>query len=647
MKKSLLIGLALCVSVVAGAQQRELPKKIFKAEPRSIISDKSNPDLNANAQNNDYLGGLYNPTRELSKVPIASSSNAYGIFTMDQNIISTDPALDMIVFGNRGGGALGIGTGNDLVYAYSTDLGATWTNFSITSSDPANWFRYPSTVFYNPEGNTDPANMYAIFSGPYVISSGWRGQYFGSVKFDGVTDKDITFEVNESNVYLNHMNGGLCVTPGGHVHVMSTRLNGNEANYTSVGYEVLNGVFNTETNKVDWELPRVVVNPELDDDNNLWATDMVYSPDGSIGYLVCTGLDPDPEYNPYSYNGTVEWPVVYKTTDHGVTWDKIEPFDFTQIEIFQEYLYPTRQDPTLLIPRFFNRWVSGPNANGYTVDMNGNLHISAPMMSTMSLEPDSTNYFYQEPTLMFDVFMNGDGTWDAVFIDTIRTEPVASVGSEIGWDQRIHMLRNTDGSKVFTVWADTDPKYLSGSETTNTQPDIFTWGMDVNTKNITPAKNVTALGDYWADNFWLHVGNIALEDEDESGVPEYLLPMTTSTCTGATISVDNPWTHYYVGGVNIMTKVKDIDIISNSSLSQNYPNPFKTKTEFELTLDKPATVGVEVYSIVGQKVVSIPAHEYTAGTHKITINAADLKPGVYVYSIIANGERASRKMTVK
>lgn len=640
MKKSVLIGLALCFSLIVGAQQRELPKKIFKAERRSIVSDKMNPDLNAQ-NNQDNMGELFNSSRDLLKVPISSSSNAYGIFTMDQNIITTDPTLNMIVFGNRAGGEMG-GSGNDLRYAYSTDNGLTWTNFMVTTPNPNNWFRYPSTVFYNPEGNTDPANMYAVFTGPFTVTAGWKGQYYGSVKFDGTTDKDVTFEDNEAGVYLNHLNTGLTVTPGGRIHVMSNRLNGTSASYSSVGYEIQNGVFNNETKVIDWELPRVTLNPELDDDNNLWSSDMVYSPDGTIGYIVCTGLDPDPAYNPYSYNGTVEWPVVYKTIDHGVTWEKIEPFDFTQIETFQEYLYPTRMDPELIIPRFYNRWASGPNNNGYTVDMNGNLHISAPMMSTLSLDIDSVNYFYQEPTLMFDVFMNGDGTWDAAFVDTIRSEPVPTVGDEIGYDQRIFMCRSIDGSSVFTAWADTDPEVWGGG-TTNLQPDIYTWGMNLVTGSVSPATNITTLGDYWGDNFWLHVGDKVLVNGDE-----YQIPMTTSNCTGPLpASVLKPWTHKYVSGVSIMVDVKDLDLISNSSISTNYPNPFKSATTFNLNLEKAGIVSVEVYSLVGQKVLSLPTREYSAGSHKISLNASDLKPGIYIYSVIANGERASRKMTVR
>ncbi len=638
MKKSLLLFAVLGMGLLATAQQRDFTK-LYKAEVRPLDYGRNYMELNSTQPNGNSSSELLNGSRDILKTQISSSSNVFGIFTLDQVVVTTEPDLDLVVFGNRAGGPMGA-TGNDLRYAWSTDLGINWTNFIITPGVANKNFRYPSTIFYNPEGNTDPANMYAIFSGPYTNASGWEGQYWGSVKFDGTTDKQITFEVNQPTVYINHMNIGLNVTPAGKVHVASQRLNGTEASYTSVGWEVLNGTFNTTTNQVDWELPRVVVNPQLGDDNRIDASSLVYSPDGSVGYLLGTGVDLDQEYNPYG----VEWPVIYKTIDDGQTWEKIEPYDFSQIAIFNEMLYPTIANLDLVVPRWYNKWVGGNRNNGATVDMDGNLHISGIIRSTNSVHPDSLNYFYTlEPVLVFDVFMNGDGTWDAKFIDTLRSEVVPDTDPfGMGWDQRIQMSRSKDGSSVFTAWADTDPELWGGGMTTNLQPDIYTWGWNLFTGSISPAVNVTAMGDYWGDNLWLHVGDKALVNGTE-----YQIPMTTSAPSTPGTNQDNPMNHYYVSGVSIMVKTNNIDVISNSAVSQNYPNPFKSQTQINLTLDKPADIALEVYNLVGQKVFSAPTRHYKEGTHTLNLNAGSLKPGVYVYSVIANGERVSRKMTVR
>lgn len=639
MKKSLLLALALSFSLLAGAQQRNL-SKVYKAEVRPIDASISNPEINLNQQGEDDFGGIINRSGEILKTKVSTSSNVFGIFSVDQTVITTHPELNFVAFGNRAGGSMGA-TGNDLRVAYSTDLGANWTNFIISAVTNKN-FRYPSVATYNPAGNTDPANMYAIFSGPYTGAASWEGQFFGSVKFDGTTDKNVTYEPNQSTVYLNHMNIGLNVDAEGNVHVASQRLNGTEAAYTSEGWEVLNGTFNQSTNVVDWDLPRVTVQPDLGDENRIDASRLVFSPDGSVGYLLGTGVDLDQNYNPYG----VEWPVVYKTLDNGVTWEKIEPFDFSTIGIFNEMLYPTIGNLDFVCPRWYNKWVGGNRSNGATVDKDGNLHIAGIIRSTNSIHPDSLNYFYTlEPVLMFDVFMKGDGTWDAAFVDTIRSAVVESDPFGMGWDQRVEMTRTDDGAKVFVTWADTDPTLWGGDITTNLQPDIYVWAHNLITNDFGGPENVTKYGDYWGDNRWTHVGNMVLEADEF-----YHIPISTSNSSTSGGTQDNPMDHNYVSGIGFSygdVAVKDIKYSSFASVSQNYPNPVGETTQFVIALQKASNVSVDIYNMVGQKVAGISPRILSAGEHTLIFDAARLEPGIYTYTVTANNERISNKMVIK
>lgn len=644
MKKSLLLGAAMSICLIAGAQQRDL-SKVTKAEVRPVTYGQQNAESGITTpQGGDYLGGLYNRSGDILKTPISSSSNAYGIISIDQTVLTALPDLNMVAFGNRAGGPMGA-TGNDIKMVYSTDLGSTWNNF-IISPVSGSMFRYPSATVYNPAGNTDPANMYAIISGPYTGASGWVGQYFGSTKFGGTEDVHITYEPNQSNIYINHMNNGLTVTPNGNIHVASDRLNGTETSYTHNGWEILNGVFNETTHMVDWVLPRTTIDPMLAEENRVDGTNLAFSPDGTVGYIVGTGVDPDLSYNPYG----MEWPVVYKTVDNGATFEKIEPFDFSTIAIFNELLFPTRVNLDLVVPRWTNKWQGG-NQNGTTVDKNGNLHIAGVVRGTISLDyVDSAGYFYTyEPAYIFDVFMNGDGTWNAQLIDSIRSEPVETANPfTVGWDQHIQMSRTDDGSKVFVTWADTDPALWSGSVTTNLQPDIFTWAYNMDDHKYTLAVNNTQLGDYWGDNLWMRTSQVVLKSGSD-----YFVPISTSAPTVANGTADGPMIHNYVSGIGfneadfVIQKVQNVTPENNASVSQNYPNPCNATTQINLTLNKAASVSVEVYNLVGQKVIELPARALSAGNHVLDINAANLNAGIYTYSVIANGERVSRKMSVK
>ncbi|KAF0203822.1 MAG: BNR/Asp-box repeat-containing [Bacteroidetes bacterium] len=638
MKKTLLLSLALSVGLLAGAQQRNL-SNIRKAEVRPI--DQGINHTNETAVQSTYTGGeIYNRSGDLLKTNIASSSNVFGIFSYEQRVVSAQPEAGMVFFGNRAGGPLGA-TGNDIKVAWGANESATWSNYVITPETGFN-FRYPSTVVYNPAGNTNPANMVAIVSGPFTDAAGWKGQFFGSVKLDG-QNKNLTYQNNEPNIYINHLNIGLNVTKNGHAHVASQRLNGTSASYLSAGWEVLNGAFNAETSQFDWE-PIVQVQPALLEDGRIDASSLVFSPDGSVGYLLGTAVDADPDYSPYG----LEWPVVYKTTDNGETWEKTEPFNFSEINTFKENLYPTRADLDLVVPRWYNKWVGGNRNNGATVDIHGNLHIAGIVRSTNSVHPDSLSYFYtEEPVLIFDVFMNGDGTWNAIFVDSVRTEVVDDTNPfGMGWDQRIQMSRTSDGSKVFVTWGDTDPASWGINFETNQQPDVFTWGYDVTSNLYTLPVNVTELSEYWGENFWLHVSDMVIQNGSK-----YHIPVSTSV-PGAT--QDNPLTHQYLSGVYfdesdfILLGSNDTEVPAGRLLvSQNYPNPFNGSSEVVVSLSSPAGVSLKVYNLLGQNVLEVAERRLGAGSHILSINASSLKSGVYSYVVTAGNERVTKKMIVK
>jgi hypothetical protein len=638
MKKALLLifVLGIVASVMAINPQN---RAISKAQVRPV-----NVGLNVTHENPSFNGPvvpriLGDNVLDVAKISFSSSLNVNGIFDYDERYLTIKPAANMFTFGNRAGGTYG-NTGNDLKFSFTTNQGVAWDSVVVPGLTGHN-FRYPSMVTYNPGSGTDPLAMYGVFTGPITDGTNWIEQYCGSIKLDG-TNKDVNYLTNVAGTYLNHMNISLYCSPDGHATVASSLLMGTSTAYTQEGFNVLNGTFNSGTNKFDWN-PLLTFKPLVKEANRTDAPEIAWSIDGSVGYFVFTAIDSSTTYNPYG----VEWPVIYKTTDHGLTWVKAPAFDFSTIGNFKPVLISTKADTNKVVPRWVNKWVDTRNesCNGAVVDMHGNLHIFGVILSTMSINPDSVTYFYTaEPGKLFDVFMTPYGSWNAIYIDTIKSQNVPSTGSyAMSWDHQCQMSRTPDGSKVFCMWTDTDPFFAVD----NTAPDIKGIGFDVVDDSVTAVKNFTEIGTYWGINYWMRLAYDVFYD---AGTMTYTMPVTTSI-PGPTGS--DPLVHQYVTGLTFTEAdfstyvgVPSHQSVS-SAVSGNYPNPFRGTTNVTVTLQKSAKVSLSISSVIGQQISTVNYGTMDAGVHTLTINGANLTSGVYFYTIRTNGTSVTRKMIVE
>jgi hypothetical protein len=86
---------------------------------------------------------------------------------------------------------------------------------------------------------------------------------------------------------------------------------------------------------------------------------------------------------------------------------------------------------------------------------------------------------------------------------------------------------------------------------------------------------------------------------------------------------------------------------NNFSITANYPNPFNGITRFDVNLTKESTVSVDVYNIVGQKMITINPVKMQPGSHTFSINANGFATGVYFYRVNVDGNSLSHKMIVE
>jgi len=87
------------------------------------------------------------------------------------------------------------------------------------------------------------------------------------------------------------------------------------------------------------------------------------------------------------------------------------------------------------------------------------------------------------------------------------------------------------------------------------------------------------------------------------------------------------------------------DEIPNAfQLEQNYPNPFNPSTQIRFAIPKSASVKLDVYNLLGQKVASLVNENLSAGKYTTDWNAEKYSSGTYIYTIRIDNEVQSKKM---
>ena len=71
-------------------------------------------------------------------------------------------------------------------------------------------------------------------------------------------------------------------------------------------------------------------------------------------------------------------------------------------------------------------------------------------------------------------------------------------------------------------------------------------------------------------------------------------------------------------------------------LGANYPNPFRRRTSFDVHLERPARIRLEVFDLAGRQVAVLTHRAYKAGAHRVQWQAGDRASGVYFVRMTAD-----------
>ena len=82
------------------------------------------------------------------------------------------------------------------------------------------------------------------------------------------------------------------------------------------------------------------------------------------------------------------------------------------------------------------------------------------------------------------------------------------------------------------------------------------------------------------------------------------------------------------------------------ALAQNYPNPFNPTTSITFELPSSGDLTLSVYDVLGRQVAVLASGPHPAGTHTVTMDAAGLQSGLYIYRLDAGDRSLTRTMSL-
>ncbi len=98
---------------------------------------------------------------------------------------------------------------------------------------------------------------------------------------------------------------------------------------------------------------------------------------------------------------------------------------------------------------------------------------------------------------------------------------------------------------------------------------------------------------------------------------------------------------------DLNTLTATVDVPKNYALYQNYPNPFNPSTTIRFDLKQASTVTLDIYNVLGQRVLEQNYATMNAGRYDRNINLDRFASGIYYYRITAEGDNGEKFVSVK
>jgi hypothetical protein len=602
-------------------------------------------------------------TSSLSAIKLGSASNAFNWIRNYQNNLYLNDSLGVLVHIHRqdvtlhGGGTTASGK---LRYDVSTDGGSTWSiDLGVINPIYTYRARYPQITGFAPIGSTSYSDLKWVWEAATLNAADeWDGIVSG-VSEVVTTGTPFSTEHYGFLGEASYIPAGLC--QGQHGEFWYADME-NIANAPGDRVFLHKGIYNTGTDDVAWTRTDTLTAPwdlSFDAAAHNTIASIEFSPDGNEGWVTILGD---------MRGDTVYSPVYWHSSDGGDNWSSAASVDLSSFTWYKDSLQ------NLWVDSLGNPAGTGKATTAFdfdiTVDMNGNLHIGTVIGNASATSSPEAGYSIFSDLAMFmtDIYTtDGGSTWNSIYLApvlTLRGEFGGASGSDpLVMDNNPQAARNVDGSKVFFTWADTDTNTVGFGESANLAPNLrgVSWRV---TDNYRTCYKLFTDGDLlWGDQIMfpamapqtlrsgsaekMFTGFIAFQ------VPwDELQPTDFYTIVNDTWFDDseylNPFWFQEISWDGCWTLNQDKPVITKERaiLYPSYPNPTDGEATIAFELSQSANAELVICNLYGQQVAVIARGEYAAGTHKMSVNTADLAPGIYFCTLRSGEEVITQKMMV-
>lgn len=608
--KKLFLLFAASALVFSAVAQKECVKRNTTHAKKCVYDDK-NSSLPVSGQ------------KSTGSSVFTTSGNGYTLLSGRK--LTSDQQSKTSMYVARAGGAFGA-TSNDIKMSYTSDYG---TSFDSVLFANTILHRYPGGILFRTN-----SGLYTMCAGPVTGGSGWTDNYIFTSKIDGTEAFDTTIaNPPAAEVGSFMMNDDMAYLPTGEFFMLGEK-SGPVPDYNHVNYTIWKLQWNEGTKHLNYVSEQTFTPLLSTVQPPVQPFGMAFSQDGSVGYFWVNGMDSITRPNQSTQ------PLVWKTTDKGTTWNQMPIYDFSQVQEFKDYVWPTLLDSTVMRPVFSYGYTTSDKSMPGTVDANGNLHLMVNVQGGYSIHPDSLTYsFMYEENKIFDLYTTATG-WEAKYIDTLATEVDPGDAAAFGdftLDHRFHISRTEDGTKIFYAWTDGP----GTDATTNILPDMYAHGKDFANNTSTGTKNFTLGTALESSCLYMNASNTTLFENNTYTIPTVII-------SGAT--PESEIQHLYLSGVEFASStfisVNDVDkTIAN--ITNIYPNPTNGISSTKLTLTNSSEVSLQVVNLMGQVVYTENYGHKAAGVHTLSVDASDLTSGVYFVTVKAGNATSTSKMIVR